>query len=181
MKTKLLSSLLIIGVSFFLLGNSMQSKDDKVLHLSDISSLLRVYQGTSGLDFVGDTIIYKEVGKVNYDNIFWESAVIYGTIAQVSGTVNGINNNTIPVDGEFAAVNIGFAVKDLPEMKSKIENLLDRLQKLNPKDDFKGMELKKAPKATEGINIARKQLTESASKLPKLLEDVTEISKKVIK
>ena len=66
-------------------------------------------------------------------------------------------------------------------MKDKVDNLLKAIQKLNPKNDFKGLQKKKIPEATAGIKIAKKQLTESKNKLPKLLADLDEVSKKVIK
>lgn len=171
----------LFAVFFVLSGFHTPPKDDKVVTLSDVSSSLKMYQGNQQYDFVGDSIVYKEVDKVDYDRVFRESAIIYATIVQVSGTVDGLNSNKIPTDAEFAVANISFALKDLPDMKGRIDKLLDALKSLNPKNDFKGLEMKKAPKATEGINISKKQLTAAADKLPKLLEDVNELSKKVIK
>ena len=171
----------LFAVFIVLSGFHTPPKDDKVVTLSDVSSSLKMYQGNEQYDFVGDTIVYKEVDKVDYDRVFRESAIIYATIVQVGATVDGLNSNKIPTDAEFAVATIGFAVKDLPDMKDRIDNLLNALKSLNPKSDFKGLEMKKAPKATEGINMAKKQLTVSADRLPKLLEDVNELSKKVIK
>lgn len=181
MKRNIFASLFLIGISFVLFSFNTPSKDDKTVNLSNVSSNLQKYQGDKNLDFVGDSIAYKSIGKDNYDKIFSESAIAYATILQVSGTIDGINNGKIPADADFALANINFAVKDLPTMKDKINSLLEAIQKLNPKDDFKGLEMKKAPKAVSGISLAKRQLTASAAKLPKLLDDLTAISKKVIK
>ncbi len=181
MKKITFTFLLLIAMSITLFGSNKPSKNDKIVKLSDVSSSLKNFQGNKEYDFVGDTIIYKEISKQNYDDVFKEAAFIYATIVEVSGSVDGINNNTIPVDAEFAVASISFAVKDLPKMKDKVDNLLKAIQKLNPKNDFKGLQKKKIPKAATGIKIAKKQLTESKNKLPELLKDLDEVSKKVIK
>lgn len=155
--------------------------DGKQVKLSDISASLSAYEGIEGQDFVGNSITFKVVDKEKYDKVFKESALVYATMIQVNGTIEGINNGTIPTDGDFAKTNIAFAVKDVPDMKGRIEKLQEQIKALNPKDDFKGLEMKKAPRAADGINHAQKQLTESTNLLPKISENLVEVSKKVIK
>lgn len=155
--------------------------DGKQVKLSDISASLSVYEGVAGQDFIGNSITFKVVEKEKYDKVFKESALVYATMIQINGTIEGINSGTIPTEGDFAKANIGFAIKDIPEMKGRIERLQEQIKVLNPKDDFKGLEMKKAPRAADGINHAQKQLTESTNLLPKISENLAEVSKKVIK
>ncbi len=181
MKKSTITISLLVLVSLTLMSFTKLGDDQKQIKLSDISASLSVFQGVDGQDFVGNSVAYKVVGKDKYDNVFKESALVYATIMQVNGTIEGINKGTIPTDGDFAKANIGFATKDIPEMKARIEKLQEQLKTLKPKDDFKGLEMKKVPKAADGINLAQKQLTESSSLLPKISENLVEVAKKVIK
>ena len=181
MKKYLITFLFLFAMSTLLLGSQIPKKLEKTVSLTDVSNSLKKYQGNKDYDFVGNSIIYKVVEKTNYDNIFKESAIIYATIKQVRGCVDAINTEKIPVTTEFAIANIAFANKDLPEMKEKIKRLLDAIEKLNPKNDFKKTEMKKAATAAEGIKIAKNQLSESSKELPKLLDDLKGISTKAIK
>ncbi|MCB8963841.1 MAG: hypothetical protein H6536_02210 [Bacteroidales bacterium] len=181
MKKNILAVAVLSAAALALTSFGMVAKNEKAVKLSDVSASLAQYEGKQGQDFVSNTIIYKEVGKDSYDKIFKESAVIYATIVQTNGTIDGINTGTIPTDGEFATANVTFALKDIPTMKDRIAELQKQLQNLKPKDDFKGLEMKKAPVAADGINMAQKQLTEASNLLPTIAKNLEEIAKKVIK
>lgn len=181
MKRSTLTIAFFAIISITLMSFTKLGGDDKQVKLSDISASLTMYEGVSGQDFVGNSVAYKFVDKDKYDKIFKESAVVYATLLQVDGTIKGINDGSIPTEGDFATANIGFALKDIPEMKDRITKLQEQLQNLKPKDDFKGLEMKKAPKAADGINTAKKQLAEASSMLPKISENLVEVAKKVIK
>jgi hypothetical protein len=181
MKKSTLTLALLAIVSISLMSFTKLGGDEKKVKLSDISASLSAFEGVAGQDFVVNNVTYKIVDKEKYDKVFKESALVYATILQVNGTIEGVNNGTIPTDGDFAKANVGFATKDIPEMKARIEKLQEQLKTLKPKDDFKGLEMKKAPKAADGINIAQKQLTESSNLLPKISENLVEVAKKVIK
>ena len=181
MKKSTLTIAFILAISLILMSFSMISKDEKAVKLSDISSSLSLYEGKTGQDFVADSISYKVIEKDSYDKIFKESALVYATIVQINGTIQGINNGTIPTEGDFAIANVNFALKDVPTLKDRITKLQEQLQNLKPKSDFKGLEMKKAPKAADGINLAKKQLAESSTLLPKITENLVEVAKKVIK
>jgi hypothetical protein len=181
MKKSRFSISLLVIMALSLMSFTKLGGDEKQVKLSDISASLSIFQGVEGQDFVGNSVAYKVVGKEKYDNVFKESALVYATIMQVNGTIEGINKGTIATDSDFAKANIGFATKDIPEMKGRIEKLQEQLKTLKPKDDFKGMEMKKVPMAADGINLAQKQLTESSNLLPKISENLVEVAKKVIK
>jgi len=181
MKKSTFTVALLAMISITLMSFTKLGGDDKPVKLSDISASLSAFQGVEGQDFVGNTITYKVLDKEKYDKIFKESALVYATIMQVNGAIEGINKGTIATDSDFAKANIGFATKDIPEMKARIEKLQEQLKTLKPKDDFKGLEMKKVPKAADGINLAQKQLTESSNLLPKISENLVEVAKKVIK
>lgn len=181
MKKSIGAVTLLLTSSMLLMGFQKAGKDEKTVKLADVSASLAAFQGQPGFDFVGDSIIYGVIEKDNYDRIFRESAMIYASIIQVNGTIDGINKGTIPADGEFAIANVGFGVKDLPGMKDRITKLQAELQTLQPKSDFKGLEMKKAAKAADGINMAKKQLVKSTNLLPDVMENLSEVAKKVIK
>ncbi|MGE0079036.1 MAG: hypothetical protein AB7S48_14350 [Bacteroidales bacterium] len=174
-----LSTLLVLPIVLMSFVNTL--KDEVAVKLSDLSSSLSPFEGVDGQDFVANTILYKVIEKDYYDKVFKESAMVYATIVQVNGTIEGINNGKIATDSEFAMANIGFAMQDIPELKDRITKLQEQLQNLKPKEDFKGLEMKKAGKAADGINIAKKQLAESSSLLPQVTENLAEVAKKVIK
>lgn len=155
-------------------------KDDKTVSLSEVSSLLSKFEGDEKYDFVKDEIIYKYIEEQKYDEVYKESAIIYATLKQVRETVDGINDETIPADSEFAILCIGFAVADLPDMDDRINTLLAEIKTMEPKDDFKGKKIRKVGKAVDGLNISKKQLKESSALLPVLLTDLAEVSKKVL-
>lgn len=124
MKTKLLIFVLLVGTSLAIVGSPAPKKDERKVTLSDVSSVLSPFEGNSNFDFVGDSILYKQLDKENYDKIFKESAIIYATTVQVHNTIEGINNGTIPTKSEFAIRSIAFAVKDLPQMQDRVNSLL---------------------------------------------------------
>lgn len=161
--------------------SSKVNNEDKTVSLSDVSSLLTKFEGDEKYDFVKEEITYKEIEEEKYDEVYKESAIIYATVKQVRETVDGINDGKIDANSEFAIICIGFAVKDLPDMDNRINTLLEKTKTMKPKDDFKGKNLRKVGKAGDGLNTSKKQLNESAALLPKLLTDLAEVSKKVIK
>lgn len=180
MKKTTFTIALLVAISVLLMSFVKIAKDDKTVKLSDISASLSLFEGIEGQDFVGNTITYKVIEKDSYDKLFKESALVYATVVQVNGTIDGINKGTITTDSDFAKANIGFALKDVPELKDRITKLQEQLQNLKPKEDFKGLEMKKAPKAAEGIDLAKKQLAESSSMLPQISENIKTVAEKVI-
>ncbi len=181
MKKSTILIALLFATSLVLMSFQKIGKDEKAVKLSDVSASLSMYQGVAGQDFVGESIIYKIVEKATYDKVFKESALVYATLVQVDGTIKGINEGTIPTEGEFATANIGFALQDIPGMKDRIAKLQEQLKNLKPKDDFKGLEMKKAPKAADGIKMANDHLAKSSAMLPSITENLKEVVKKVIK
>ena len=153
-------------------------KDEKSVSLTDVSSTLTKYETNDDYNFVKNEIIYKVVEKEKYDGAFKESAIIYATITQTRGTLNLIKENKLKLTNDFAISSMAFAVKDLPKIEDKIKELQNKMQQFDPKNDFKGMEARKAPAATKGIQIASEHLTKSLEQLPELLKDLNDIANK---
>jgi len=181
MKKSTILIALFFASSFALMSFQKLGKDEKAIKLSDVSASLSMYQGAAGQDFVGESVIYKVIEKDSYDKTFKESALVYATLLQVDETIKGINAGTIPMEGDFATANIGFALQDIPGMKDRIAKLQEQLKNLKPKDDFKGLEMKKAPKAADGIKMANDHLAKSSTMLPSITESLKDVAKKMIK
>jgi hypothetical protein len=111
MKKTTVTITLLVAISVLHMSFTKIAKDDKTVKLSDISASLSLFEGVEGQDFVGNTITYKVIEKDSYDKLFKESALVYATIVQVNGTIDGINKGTIATDSDFAKANIGFALK----------------------------------------------------------------------
>ena len=175
---KSILKLLLSGVTlFFLIAGQGVAQ---TVTLGDVSDELKEYEETK-YDLIGKEITYKDIGEDKYDDIFKESALIFATVKQVSKTLDGINEETLSVEAGYAKNFIDFAVSDLPEMEDRAEELLDNAQNLNPEDDFSGFRgAAKAPKATSGLKSSTDRLNTSIEKLPSLIEDVTELSKKLV-
>lgn len=174
---KYLISIILVAV-FVSSALAKPEKGEKQVTLTEVSETLKQFEGNEEYDFVKSSIVYKEIESDNYDKIFKESAVIYATITQVKGTLGLINEEKVELKSEFAILSIAFAAKDLPNLKEKITDLQDAIAELNPKNDFKGRNMAKAPKATAGIQIANEHLSNSLKELPELLEQLKSITEK---
>ncbi|PLX08412.1 MAG: hypothetical protein C0596_06010 [Marinilabiliales bacterium] len=181
MKT-LAIALLVALIALPTITNSpIKDKSEKKVTLSQVSSLLSPYQENEEYDFINDKVDYKYIEEVKYDEVFEESAVIYATIKQVRETVDAINEGEIAEDNEYAILCIGFAVKDLPKMDDRIQELTEQTKNMTPKKDFTGEKIMKAGKATKGLNQSKDYLKESSALLPILMTDLAVVSKKVLK
>lgn len=156
-------------------------KNENSVKLEDVSSSLAEFQDNETYNFIGDSIAFEKPGKEKYDNIFKESAVVYATIVQVQRTLKAINAEEVKLMSDFAVASVKFAVLDLPKMNEKVEKLQADIKLLNPKEDFKGKDVRKAPKAANGIKQAGEQLASALKLLPDVLSELNTIAEKMKK
>lgn len=155
-----------------------QKKGEVPITLTEVSSSLSEFENDADKDFVKKDFVYNESGVQKYDDVFKESAKIAATIAQIDGTIGLIKEEKLILISDFAIKSIAFAVTDLPKMEKMIKNLQNKIKSLDPKADFKGLKARKAPKATSGIKLAGEQLADALNKLPRLIEDLSDITNK---
>lgn len=172
---------LIFALAIGLVSNVLAKtkKGEVVINLTKVSSSLSAFENDADKDFVKNDFVYTESGVAKYDDVFKESAKISATIAQIAGTIGLIKEEKVVLISDFAIKSIAFAVLDLPKMEEMIKTLQDKIKSLNPKADFKGAKARNIPKAASGIKVAGEQLTDAINKLPKLIEDLEDITKKM--
>jgi hypothetical protein len=132
------------------------------LALGDLSDGFGVFAGEPRYDALVGGVGYMQIGKENYDGLFYNSALLVAQLRQLRFVVDGFEAGRFRPDdaGDLAYLRsmTRFGLLSLPDIPTTASNLLSDLASLNPTSDFGLTDAMKVEGTLRGLNETRKNL-----------------------
>jgi hypothetical protein len=171
--------LAILSIMFFIgttiygrleINNSNSGSDTIFVKLNDIMPALKTFEGNPEIDGIFKSVIYDQIGKDSYDDLFFQAAKMNATIKQLNFFISQSKKNpAFFADGaglqfkkEATSLLTPTFIKDFTKQSN---DLSERLTGFNPKNDFTGFKMSKIPSAITGIKNATNNLAEAVKGL----------------
>ncbi len=148
------------------------SSEEYFITLDKIDSNLANYQGKTLYDVFlieKERIEYKIFNKPKYDNFCLDSAIILGYMQQFKYILKNLREGLLKIEDVRELVN--FLREEAPKFVKKAKSMIITGASFNPKSDFTGKDVLKAPKAAAAVLDAIGNLKKAVEEIPLILEE----------